>query len=111
MATYVRSAQGTLVMLADMPWVSTADINSLIEAFFAHRCRPIIVATCGSVRGNPVILPRSLLGEVANLKGDLGARNIIRGSNLPVVEVDIGPSALHDVDTMEALVAAGGIVS
>ncbi|AIC29554.1 molybdopterin-guanine dinucleotide biosynthesis domain-containing protein (plasmid) [Rhizobium etli bv. mimosae str. IE4771] len=107
----VRSAEGTLVMLADMPSVSTADINLLIEAFVAHGGRSIIIASCGNVRGNPVILPRSLLSEVARLKGDLGARNIIRASNVPVVEVDIGPSALHDVDTLEALVAAGGIVS
>ncbi|OWV73174.1 molybdopterin-guanine dinucleotide biosynthesis protein MobA [Rhizobium sp. R634] len=111
MTPQVRSAQGTLVMLADMPSVSTADLNSLIEAFVAHGGRSIIGATCGNIRGNPVIFPRSLLGEVARLKGDLGARNIIRASDVPVVDFDIGTSALHDVDTVEALIAAGGIIS
>ncbi|MBB5553643.1 NTP transferase domain-containing protein [Rhizobium lentis] len=111
MTPQVRSAQGTLVMLADMPSVSTADLNSLIEAFGAHGGRSIIGATCGNIRGNPVIFPRSLLGEVARLKGDLGARNIIRASDVPVVDFDIGTSALHDVDTVEALIAAGGIIS
>ncbi|TBY58843.1 nucleotidyltransferase family protein [Rhizobium leguminosarum bv. viciae] len=106
-----QSAQGILVMLADMPSVSTAGIDLLIEAFVAQGGRSIIVATYGNVRGNPVILPRSLFGEVTRLRGDVGARNIIRASNVPVLEVDIGPSALHDVDTVEALVAAGGFVS
>jgi molybdenum cofactor cytidylyltransferase len=44
------------------------------------------------------------------LEGDIGARAIIESSGLPVVDVDIGPAAHIDVDTPEAVIAAGGVL-
>jgi molybdenum cofactor cytidylyltransferase len=43
------------------------------------------------------------------LRGDIGARDLIRTSGLQVIEVEIGTAALTDVDTAEAIIAAGGI--
>lgn len=105
-----RSADGVLVMLADMPTISTLNLNSVIDAFAADDGRSIVVAAHGGVRGNPVIIPKSLFGDLMFLEGDVGARNIIRHSGIPIVEVEIGAAALHDVDTTEAVIAAGGTV-
>jgi molybdenum cofactor cytidylyltransferase len=103
-------ADGIMVMLADMPGVSAADLNALIQAFRQSRGEAIVRAVSRGKRGNPVILPRQLYGAVAHLKGDIGARHIIETAGLPIVDVDIGDGAHLDVDTPEAVIAAGGIL-
>jgi molybdenum cofactor cytidylyltransferase len=105
-----KRADGILVMLADMPGVSTADLHALIWAFRRSRGQAIVRAVSRAKRGNPVILPRQLYDAVMRLQGDIGARHIVETSGLPVVDIDIGDSAHLDVDTPEAVIAAGGIL-
>ncbi|MFS2151429.1 nucleotidyltransferase family protein [Rhizobium sp. Rhizsp42] len=106
----VRHSDGVLVMLADMPLVTSVDLDRLIGAFKAGGGSSIIRAVSGSRPGNPVILPKSIYGVVAGLSGDIGARRIIDASSLAVVEVDIGDAAMVDADTPEAIEGAGGRV-
>ena len=103
------SASGALVVLADMPHIATADLDRLVEAFLASGGRAIVRATHGGKRGNPVILPRALFGEVERLEGDTGARQIVESAPMEVIEVELGEAASLDVDTPEALRAAGGV--
>lgn len=105
-----NDADGVLVMLADMPWVSAEDLAALISAFKAGRGLTIVRAVSAGKRGNPVILPRSTFESIRHLQGDIGARHIIETCGLPVVDVDIGPAAHLDLDTPEAIIAAGGIL-
>jgi len=105
-----RDADGILVMLADMPGVAASDLQMLMTAFRASGGRAIVRAVSGGKRGNPVILPRPAFAAVMKLEGDVGARHIIETSGLEVIDVDIGPAAHIDVDTPEAVVAAGGIL-
>ncbi|RXT19894.1 molybdopterin-guanine dinucleotide biosynthesis protein MobA [Rhizobium leguminosarum] len=104
-----NGADGVLVMLADMPGVTSSDLNRLITAFQDGKGASIVRAVSQGKRGNPVILPRSLNNAVLRLKGDIGARYLIKASGLPVIEVEIGDAAQIDVDTPEAIIAAGGI--
>ncbi|KQV27751.1 4-diphosphocytidyl-2C-methyl-D-erythritol kinase [Rhizobium sp. Root1203] len=103
-------ADGILVMLADMPGVSTADLDALMEGFRQAHGQAVVRAVSRGKRGNPVILPRQLYDAVMRLEGDVGARHIVETAGLPVVDVDIGDSAHLDVDTPEAVIAAGGIL-
>ncbi|HCL67159.1 MAG TPA: 4-diphosphocytidyl-2C-methyl-D-erythritol kinase [Rhizobium sp.] len=105
-----RGADGILVMLADMPGVAASDLQALMEVFRASGGRAIVRAVSGGKRGNPVILPRSAFPAVMKLEGDVGARHIMETSGLEIIDVDIGPAAHIDVDTPEAVVAAGGIL-
>jgi molybdenum cofactor cytidylyltransferase len=105
-----NEADGVLVMLADMPWVSAGDLATLMSAFKAGQGRVIVRAVSAGKRGNPVILPRSTFDAIRQLQGDIGARHIIETCGLPVVDVDIGPAAHVDLDTPEAVIAAGGIL-
>ncbi|MBW9070152.1 NTP transferase domain-containing protein [Agrobacterium pusense] len=104
-------ADGVLVMLADMPGVKSANLNLLIEAFRSASGRAIVRAVSRGKRGNPVILPRAVGDAVMRLEGDIGARHIIESSGLPVIDVDIGDAAHLDVDTPEAVQAAGGVLT
>lgn len=110
LAVPARGADGILVMLADMPGVTAVDLDLLIAAFRAASGRAVVRAVSRGKRGNPVILPRSLGDAVMRLEGDVGARHILETSGLPVVDVDIGDAAHLDVDTPEAVTAAGGIL-
>ncbi|WP_332811079.1 molybdopterin-binding/glycosyltransferase family 2 protein [Sphingomonas sp.] len=103
-------ADGMLVMLADMPAVTTADLSALIDAFRAARGQAIVRAVARGVPGNPVILPSVLRSEVMRLEGDVGARHLIESAGVPVIDVEIGDNARLDVDTADAVVAAGGIL-
>lgn len=104
-------AAGALVMLGDMPAVSSADINRLIDAFGRANGTAIVRATHAGKRGNPVILPRALFPAVASLSGDTGARHLVETSDMPVVDVEIGEAASLDVDTPEAMALAGGVLT
>ena len=103
-----RKADGVLVLLADMPNVSSSDINALIDAFVTAKGLSVVRATGTGKRGNPVIIPRKLYSEILALQGDVGAKHVVESPGLDVIDVDIGLSAHLDVDTPEALMAAGG---
>lgn len=103
-------ADGVLVMLADMPGVTTPDLRLLMATFRRAGGRAIVRAVADGKRGNPVILPRTTFAAVLKLEGDIGARHIVETSGLDVIDVEIGSGAHVDVDTPEAVIAAGGIL-
>jgi molybdenum cofactor cytidylyltransferase len=105
------NADGALIVLADMPEVSAADIGKLTDAFGARHGQAIVRATASGQRGNPVILPRALFEAVESLQGDTGARHIVENSDLEIVDVEIGEAARIDVDTPDALATAGGTIA
>jgi hypothetical protein len=92
-----------------VPGITAADLNRLMDAFAKAGGRAIVRATHGGKRGNPVILPRTFFAEVERLEGDTGARQIVESAP-DVVDVELGPAASLDVDTPEALKAAGGVL-
>lgn len=104
-------ADGMLVMLADMPGLTSADLDLLIAAFRAADGLAIVRAVSGGKRGNPVILPRATFEAVMRLEGDIGARPVVEESGLPVIDVEIGTAAHLDTDTPEAILAAGGVLA
>ena len=101
---------GVLIALADMPNVTSDNFRKLIDMFRRHEGRAVIRASAGEFRGNPVILPKALVARIDELHGDTGARHLIEDSGMEIVDVDIGEAARVDVDTPEALAAAGGII-
>ena len=103
-------ADGALIMLGDMPGVTSAELDSLISAFVKSAGAAIVRATYEGKRGNPVILPRALFPEVMKLEGDTGARHIVESEGNAVVDVEIGAGASVDVDTPEAMQVAGGVL-
>jgi molybdenum cofactor cytidylyltransferase len=103
-------SDGILIMLADMPRVTSSDLDALITGFEIARGKCMVRATSADQPGNPVILPSVMRNDLLALRGDMGAKRIISGAAIPIVGVDIGDSALLDVDTPQALYAAGGVL-
>lgn len=102
---------GVLVMLADMPRVTSPTLDRLIEAFDPGAGRRIVVPTHRGQRGNPVLWSRAFFAELQAIEGDTGARHRIGMHADAVIEIEIGPEVALDVDTPEALHAAGGTLS
>jgi len=95
------SCDGALILLGDMPRITADHIDRLIAAFAPGA---IVVPTHGGRRGNPVLWPAALLGEMLQLEGDVGAKRLIGIHADRVRDVDLGSEAIFsDVDTPEAL--------
>ncbi|RWE64366.1 nucleotidyltransferase family protein, partial [Mesorhizobium sp.] len=109
-ARIAGDAAGAMIMLGDMPGVSSADLDRLIDAFRKSEGRSVVRASHEGKRGNPVLLPRSLFAAIAHLEGDTGARHLVEAEGFDVVDVEIGKAASIDVDTREGLEGAGGVL-
>ncbi|RFC64881.1 MULTISPECIES: NTP transferase domain-containing protein [Mesorhizobium] len=110
MAALPPDATGALIVLGDMPGITTADLDRMIAAFRREHGNAIIRATHNGKRGNPVILPRALFGSVATLEGDTGARHLVEAESAAVIDIELGEGASVDVDTPEAMAKAGGVL-
>lgn len=108
LAAVPEGASGALVLLADMPGVDSRVIDRLIEAFRARPQPAIVLPTVDGKRGNPVLWARAFFPELMTVTGDTGARHILSLHEDVVERVEIGHAASVDVDTPEALAAAGG---
>lgn len=92
-------ADGALILLGDMPGVSAGVLDALMTAFEAAPHCAAVVPVCQGARGNPVLLARRLFPQLAQLRGDEGARRLLRSMD-GVVELSIDDaSILADVDT------------
>lgn len=101
-------ASGAVVLLGDMPWVRREDVTALLAAFDPDAGREICVPSHADRRGNPVLWSARFFGEMMQLKGDLGARELMDLHVDSVHEVTVdGTGVLRDVDTPEALQAGG----
>lgn len=97
---------GAIVLLADMPKVTTGLIDKLIGEFNPDGGRAICVPTWRGKRGNPVLWAKIFFNEISGLKGDEGAKHLIERHKEAVCDVeslDDGP--IIDIDTPEALEA------
>lgn len=99
---------GLLVVLGDMPGVTANAVDAMLDAFARAGGQAIIRATDSGKRGNPVLLPRALFAEIERIEGDTGARHLVEGASLPVIDVELGAAASLDLDTQDAVRLAGG---
>ena len=96
-----KRARAVLIALGDQPFVNSQTITSLVEAFIANS-RGILIPVYQGRRGNPVIFAIKYKGELLNLKGDVGGREIIKRHPDDVLEVAVNcEGVLLDIDTME----------
>ncbi len=103
-AAVPAACDGALVALGDMPRLTAAHVERLIDAFAPADGRAICVPTWQGKRGNPVLWARRFFAEMADLGGDVGAKHLIGDHANAVHEVDMPDSGvLIDVDSPEAL--------
>jgi molybdenum cofactor cytidylyltransferase len=89
------SAEGWLVALADMPWVPVAAIRAVAAAIDTPD--RIAAAAFDGQRGHPVAFGAHWAPELAALSGDRGARDLLRGTGLRLIDTGT-PDVLRDID-------------
>lgn len=97
--TRLSKAESALIMLGDQPGVLPEVVAELM-AVARKRGHPAIVPKYRYVRGNPVIIKRSLWGRVMALSGDEGARQLLQAHPEWVDEVWVDSLPPRDVDTV-----------
>ncbi len=100
----LQHADAVLVCLADMPGITVALINRLIERATDNISDVILVPVHQGRRGNPVLVGRAFFDSLLQHSGDTGARYLMKQYPDRVIEVPVDDSAiLIDYDTPQAL--------
>jgi molybdenum cofactor cytidylyltransferase len=88
-----------MFMLGDQPMIDSETINLLLHNFWRSD-QDICVPVYQGKRGNPTIFSRIFYKHFLNLKGDIGARDIIQTNPDRVLEVEVkNPLCFMDIDT------------
>ncbi|WP_424943038.1 nucleotidyltransferase family protein [Aliiroseovarius crassostreae] len=87
---------GALVMLADMPDLSSADLLTVADAFDPEKVTR--GASAAGQPGHPVLIPQRLFAQMAQLSGDRGAQVLLKQEEVTLIPLP-GQHALTDLDT------------
>ena len=94
------SSEGVMVCLADMPLIKVSTYNNLINKFNeANDTKKIIIPTYKRQKGNPILFGKYYFNFLLKLKGDKGARDLIKKRSDCVILVDINDDGIvRDID-------------
>jgi molybdenum cofactor cytidylyltransferase len=95
------ACNGVMLLLADQAAVTAEDLRRLAGAW-RRQPQYIAAALYAGGSGAPAIFPRSAFRDLAELRGDVGAREVLRRNPDRVVRVPM-PSAALDVNTPDDL--------
>ena len=97
----ISTFPAAMFLLADQPLVDASTINFLLEKFWSAD-KDICVPTFHGKRGNPSIFSQKFYKQIMAIKGDVGARQLIKTHPERVLEIEINnPHFFLDVDTPE----------
>lgn len=96
-AALPAGCDGALVALTDQPALDAAHLLALCDAWRALPDRAAASGYAG-VLGVPAVLPRGWFDDIARLRGDVGARMLLRARADQVASVP-APALEHDLDT------------
>lgn len=95
------TAEAALILLADQASVTAEDLKRLVGSW-RRQPTQIVAAQYGSTVGAPAIFPRWCFSELGGLRGDQGARVLLRRHADRLVRVPMASAAV-DIDTPEDL--------
>lgn len=101
LAAVEERADAVIFLLGDQPLLPAGTVPALIETYQTTGA-PIVVPSYGGVRGNPVLFDRLVFPLLHGLKGDQGARPLLRARADLVREAPVDATAPPaDIDTWE----------
>ena len=72
------TVDGNMIVLGDMPLLTTHTLNRLIEQFCIHDGKKIIYPVYSDQQANPVIFPRKYFSEILSSTGDRGCKKVLK---------------------------------
>ena len=106
-------SEGFLFVLGDQPFSGPDLADAIIQRYIVTGGR-IVAPFCGERRANPVLFDRVLAEELLQVKGDVGARQVVERHRNEVVRVEIPVDHSHlltDVDSAQDLEGLRAILS
>ena len=95
-----RDAEGWIVALGDMPFITPSTFASILASLRSGALIAAPVHRATNVRGHPVGFSAKLRGELASLDGDEGARAVLQRHRDEVVLVPVDDRGVAiDIDT------------
>ena len=85
---------GILITLGDQVKLNEQDYQKLVDVYDGEK---IVVSSHGLKKGPPVIFPRKYFEQLIHLKGDIGAREVIRKNCNFVISCKLD-NAFFDID-------------
>lgn len=101
-----ENLRAVVITLADQPFVTAENIDSLIAAF-ERAGSPLAAAAYNSTVGVPALFSRELFTELLQIEGDKGAKELIARHRGSAVVVSL-PEAAIDIDTPEDFARLSG---
>lgn len=95
-------ASSALILLADMPFVTEAYLQSMMKSASAGQA---VMSQCADILQPPALFPRSTFSLLAEASLDIGARAIFKGLPNTATHPLSAPMA-RDIDTQAALASA-----
>ena len=100
-----NKTKGILISLADMPFVTSEDINKLIKIFNENDQKIICIPENKEKLGNPLLLPKEiyqdLIKDVSKLSNDKGLKKLILDKKYNYIRVSLSEGVTKDFDTIE----------
>lgn len=94
-------SQAVMLALGDQPLIDSQTINRLIDKFYSHD-KGIVIPTYLGRRGHPVIFAMRYKKQLLELKGDIGARQLVKENPEDILEVAVGcEGILVDIDSAD----------
>jgi CTP:molybdopterin cytidylyltransferase MocA len=80
--------EGVLILSCDQPRLTAEHLRALMDTFDSQG-QPIIVASFyAGTRGVPAVFPRAYFSELRALRGDKGARALLKEPTGPLIAID-----------------------
>lgn len=102
-----EGTQAVMVLLADMPEITTQDMNTVLQAVDpSSKMRIWRAVTQSGEAGHPVVFHRSLMPPLLALEGDQGGGAVAKAYRAQTVNIPLPDAhARTDLDTPEAWAA------
>ena len=95
---------GILVSLSDLPYLRKESVLAVMEVFCNLGGEKITIPVYNGIPGHPIVLPFRYAEELKALKGDQGARHLIRREEDSVAKLELNDSGIiRDVDSPNSL--------
>ena len=86
-----------------MPLINQKIYNLLIKHI---NDKQIIVPVYRGSRGNPILFSKSMIGEIMNIQGDVGAKNILDKNENKILNVEVDNNCIiRDFDTIKSFIS------
>jgi molybdenum cofactor cytidylyltransferase len=100
LAVSETEARAAVVVLADMPFVTTAMIQTLLEKY-RRSDAPLVISDYAGVNAPPMLYDRSLFGELAASEGQGCGKHVVKRHRHEAESASWPVEALTDLDAPE----------